>query len=840
MERFLNKPDPSSLRHDPFSKLTIREAIGVIPAALFIKDRDSKIVFMNLACEEQWGMAFADLQGTDGSQFFPPEQMKMFLAKDQEVFAGGEPIDLDEQIWNAKLKANRTVHTVKKPLFDEHGNATYLIGMMFDITDRKRAEDALRDSLKLLQTVIDAVPLRVFWKDQDLRYLGCNPAFARDAGKSIPEDLLGKDDFQMGWSEQAASYQADDRAVMASGVVKLSYEEKQTTPDGRTLWLSTSKVPLRNDDGTTAGVVGVYGDITARKLAEDSLRRATRAQRVLSSSNLAMAQARDEPALLDAVCRALAGVGGYTLAWIGWAEDDAAKTVRPVAQAGDVSGYLDGIQISWDGASPFGLGPSGTAIRQGSTQVNQNWQTSPLMAPWRERGLKSGFGSSIALPLTGPKRCMGALTAYAPEPEAFDQQEVELLEELARNLSFGIEALRSRGLRDEAEQASRAKSAFLANMSHEIRTPLNAIIGMNELLLSEATTPLQAERLGKVGAAGRHLLAIVNDILDLSKIEAGQLHLESSDFRLASVFDHVTSILGSSAQDKGLQLTADITAAPGWLRGDVTRLRQALLNFAGNAVKFTHQGSVTLRARLLKEAHGELLLHFSAQDSGIGIAADQLPRLFQDFEQADSSTTRLYGGTGLGLAITRRLAVLMGGDAGAESVPGVGSTFWFTARLQRGVGAEPDSAELGSPTEAKAADSDVRMQLRQHHGQARILLVEDNEVNLELALYLLQDVGLSADLATDGRQAVQQAQAVAYDLILMDMQMPVMDGLTATRAIRALPGRAAVPILALTANAFTEDREQCLAAGMNDFISKPVSAPELYASVLKWLDQAPD
>jgi signal transduction histidine kinase/ActR/RegA family two-component response regulator len=581
-------------------------------------------------------------------------------------------------------------------------------------------------------------------------------------------------------------------------------------------------VPLRNDDGTTVGVIGVYGDITARKLAEDSLRRATRAQRVLSSSNLAMAQARDEPALLDAVCRAVVGVGGYTLAWIGWAEDDAAKTVRPVAQAGDASGYLDGIQISWDGGSPFGLGPTGTAIRQGSTQVNQNWQTNPLMAPWRERGLQRGFGSCIALPLTGPKRCMGALTAYAPEPEAFDPQEVELLEELARNLSFGIEALRSRGLRDEAEQASRAKSAFLANMSHEIRTPL------------------QAERLGKVGAAGRHLLAIVNDILDLSKIEAGQLHLESSDFRLASVFDHVTSILGSSAHDKGLQLTVDITAAPGWLRGDVTRLRQALLNFAGNAVKFTHQGSVTLRARLLKEADGELLLHFSAQDSGIGIAADQLPRLFQDFEQADSTTTRIYGGTGLGLAITRRLAVLMGGDAGAESVPGVGSTFWFTARLQRGVGDEPDSAEVGSPMAAKAADSDVRMQLRERHGQAHILVVEDNEVNLELAMYLLQDVGLSADSAADGREAVQRAQAVHYDLILMDMQMPVMDGLAATRAIRALPGRAAVPILALTANAFTEDREQCLAAGMNDFISKPVSAPELYASVLKWLDQAPD
>jgi CheY-like chemotaxis protein len=380
-------------------------------------------------------------------------------------------------------------------------------------------------------------------------------------------------------------------------------------------------------------------------------------------------------------------------------------------------------------------------------------------------------------------------------------------------------------------------------MSHEIRTPLNAIIGLNDLLLREAATPRQAEQLGKVAAAGQHLLAIINDILDLSKIEAGQVQLECSDFHLAAVFDHVVSILGGAAHGKALQLTVDITAAPAWLRGDATRLRQALLNFAGNAVKFTHQGSVTLRARLLEDVDGELLLHFSVQDTGIGISADTLARLFQDFEQADTSTTRQYGGTGLGLAITRRLARLMGGDAGAESTPGVGSTFWFTARMRRGVGAEPGAADVAlavAPVATAAQAADVEMQLRQRHGQARILVAEDNEINRELALSWLQDVGLSADTANDGREAVQRAQAVAYDLILMDMQMPVMDGLAATRAIRALPGGAAMPILALTANAFAEEREQCLAAGMNDFIMKPVNLGALYASLLKWLEPASD
>jgi len=405
--------------------------------------------------------------------------------------------------------------------------------------------------------------------------------------------------------------------------------------------------------------------------------------------------------------------------------------------------------------------------------------------------------------------------------QELDDYRFHLEEVVERRTSELAEASR------KAETANVAKSAFLANMSHEIRTPMNAIVGLTHLLRSSEPTPRQLERLEKIEAAAAHLLELINNILDLSKIEADKMELEIVDFRLDTVFESVRSMLASQAREKRVPIVLDLNGAPIWLRGDPTRLRQALLNYAANAVKFTTHGQVVLRARLVEENDDEFLLHFETEDSGIGIPPEKLKGLFQSFEQADVSTTRKYGGTGLGLAITSRLARLMGGEVGVYSELQRGSTFWLTARFKRGVGVMPN-VTLDKTTNQE----DI---LRRHYARSRILVADDVEINLEVAQLLLHGVGLQVDSARNGREAVDMARITAYALILMDVQMPVMSGLAATRAIRQMSGRAHTPVLAMTANAFEEDRRNCIDSGMNDFVSKPVDPETLYALLIKWL-----
>ncbi|OAN50552.1 response regulator [Magnetospirillum moscoviense] len=867
----------------------------------------------NPAMAELLAHSVEELKGYEAAGLFTsPESHRSFGGMVGPKLAAGDGIhyewDLkrgDGRVFKAAISA-KGVHL--------EGMERASIWIVEDITERKRLEREMQESGERLRRILENSPAGVSINTEDGR-----PAFAN---RRLAEMLGASVDQLMTRNAAAAWLDPGDRQdfieqLRRDGAVR-DFQTRFVRDDGQPITVLLTSALTEFADGRHL-VTWIY-DITERQKAEDAVRVAS----------------AEQQAILEAATVGIAFLKNRVI-------------VRGNPRLDKLFGYEPGEQVGlstriWfpDDQSYADVDEAYEALGRGEVYH-------------REQNYVRKDGSRFWCRISGS----------AVDSSDLSRGSVWMLEDVTEARAAAEALARAK---EVAEDAARTKSDFLANMSHEIRTPMNAIIGMAHLALKTEMTPRQRDYVKKIQQSGQHLLGIINDILDFSKIEAGKLEVEVSEVHLDKVLENVANLISDKATAKGLELLFDIgPGVPLDLMGDSLRLGQVLINYANNAVKFTDEGEIVVGVHLVEDFGAQVLLRFEVKDTGIGLTEEQKGRLFQSFQQADSSTTRKFGGTGLGLAISKKLADLMGGEVGVDSVPGQGSTFWFTARLGKGKQRAPmlpeadlqgrrmmvvddnenaravlvdmltsmsfnvDSFESGPPAieaireamlaepyevvfldwqmpgmdglEVAEAIHSIRLPFPPHlimvtaYGReevmkgaqaadigevlikpvnqaalfdsvmrvfasddrrgegddgpaaavqnlealkgVKVLLVEDNDLNQEVAGEILRDAGLVVDIADNGQIAVDMVKAGSYDLILMDMQMPVMDGVTATREIRKL-GLDRLPIIAMTANAMQVDKDRCLEAGMNDHIAKPIDPDSMFATLLKWRSSVVD
>ena len=675
------------------------------------------------------------------------------------------------------------------------------LAMITDITDRRLAEVALRNSSQRMASVFNAVTNGLVVLNSEGVLLECNAAAARMLGSAAASGAR----LWPGVHEFGRPFHDDEHPVqraLRSGQSVRDVVMGVAGEDGTLGWLSVNAEPMRDELGAATMAVASLTDITDRKRSEDAVREGEqRLQEIIKMMPIGLF---------------LKGADGRMLQMNPACEEQFGYTLQDLHD-GDYSHLHTPEELA-----AFRQRDEETFARGELTDFEETIHNPRL----GERRYLRTFKKPVYDEVGKPSYLIGMsidITASKHAEQALRELNEHLEERVARRTAQLEEA------RQIAEEASLAKGQFLANMSHEIRTPMNGVIGMAYLALKTELDPRQRDYLEKIRFAGEHLLRIIDDILDISKIEAGKLEIEQVPFAMEHVIRTLTTVVTPKATGKELALEFDLDPAlPPVLLGDPLRLGQVLINYTNNAIKFSERGSIRVSVQRLMADDARCLVRFEVTDEGIGLSEDEMGKLFQSFQQADASTTRAYGGTGLGLAICKQLAQLMGGEVGVSSRPGEGSTFWFTALLgigsAAGAAAQQDANAPVVPSASMAALKD-----------ARILLVEDNTFNQQIASEMLEEAGAAVCVANNGAEALELLRQTGFDCVLMDVQMPLMDGLEATRRIRADPRLAGLHVLAMTATATNEDRDRCLAAGMDDFISKPIQPALMYQSVAKWL-----
>ena len=913
------------------SEAYFESLVESLPQAIFRKDLNGRFTYVNKRFCEALHRRRDDLLGLNDFDLFPAELAGQYVADDRRV--------LDTQETLERTEVNVTpggeehyVHVVKTLLIDSSGQPVGVQGSFWDVTAEKRTEQLLAYERDLLRALLDNAPDSIYFKDVHSRFLRASKALAKKFGFESADQLVGKSDHDLFSHEHADLARADEVRIMETGQPLLGFTEKETWPDGHTAWALTSKLPLRDANGKLAGTLGISKDITAQKLAQERLEHA-------------------EANFRGIVENAVDGIFQTT---------------------------PDGRYLSANAAlaKMYGFDTTNELI-QSRTDIEHQLYVNPLRREEFQRILRDHdrlehFESQvfrkdrsiiwISENARAVRNAEGELLYYEGTVEDITEQK-RAEEELSRaNLALAA-------ARDAALESARAKSQFLANTSHEIRTPMNAIIGYSRLLLDTPLSNEQREYTETVRESAQALLTILNDILDLSKIESGKIAFEELEFDPRDVAEETVELLAERAYGKGLEITLQVDDdVPMRVTGDPGRWRQIITNLLGNGIKFTSVGEIAVHLSVVANTGAEAVLRIDVRDTGIGISETAQQKIFEAFTQADGSTTRRYGGTGLGLAISRQLAQRMGGDISVHSQEGVGSTFGFSAVFSHPVAPIPlpplskalkilvtddhaptreilihqltrwgvtvESAENGAvalkllnqaaaeghPFDSVFADLQMpemdglslayeihaqgpgrsvavvllapiiqrldpallgtvgvaahlskpvktnRMRelvmrmatgeeltlsqdissgrnFVQANGPAagrplKVLLAEDNVVNQRLAATLLRRMGHQVLLAINGLQALEMLNQETIDIVLMDCQMPELDGFETTRRLRRMESNGAFGrrpphfVVALTANAMTGDREKCIAAGMDEFLTKPLEFEQLDA-VLK-------